>query len=93
MPGNTENPVTESGNPGSRDAVLCQADGPVAVLTINRPAARLLQATPRGAEMVNKVAMARDAVIDDRLAAIRPADRATFHAVLWSIVTGDAPQR
>jgi hypothetical protein len=43
--------------------------------------------------MVSKVAMARDAVIDHRLAAIPPADRATFHAVLWSIVTGDAPQR
>jgi hypothetical protein len=37
--------------------------------------------------------MARDAVIDDRLAAIPPANRATFHAVRWSIVTGDAPQR
>lgn len=54
---------------------------------------RIPQATPRGAEMVSKVARARDAVIDDRLAAILPADRATFHAVLWSIVAGDAPQR
>jgi DNA-binding MarR family transcriptional regulator len=54
---------------------------------------RIPQATPRGVEMVSKVAMARDAVIDDRLAAIPPSDRATFHAVLWSIVTGDAPQR
>jgi MarR family transcriptional regulator, transcriptional regulator for hemolysin len=54
---------------------------------------RIPQATPRGVEMVSKVAMARDAVIDDRLAAIPPSDRATFHAVLWSIVTGDAPER
>jgi MarR family transcriptional regulator, transcriptional regulator for hemolysin len=53
---------------------------------------RIPQATPAGAEMVSKVAIARDAAINERLAAIPPADRATFHAVLWSIVAGEAPQ-
>ena len=54
---------------------------------------RIPQATARGAGMVSKVAVARDAVINDRLAAIPLADRATFHAVLWSIVTGEEPDR
>jgi hypothetical protein len=44
VPGNTENAVPEDRNPGTPDAVLpdavlCEADGPVAVITINRPAA------------------------------------------------------
>jgi hypothetical protein len=39
------------------------------------------------------VAIARDAAINDRLAAIPPAQRASFHATLWSIVAGAAPQK
>jgi hypothetical protein len=36
-PGNTENALPEDRNPGTPDGVLCEADGPVAVITINRP--------------------------------------------------------
>ncbi len=49
---------------------------------------RIPQATPAGNEVVKKVAIARDAAINDRLAAIPPAERASFHATLWSIVAG-----
>ena len=57
MPGNTENAVPEDRNPGTPDAVLCEADGPVAVVTINRPAAR---------NAVNQaVAAAMAAALDD----------------------------
>lgn len=57
MPGNTENAVPEDRNPHTPDAVPCEADGPVAVLTINRPAAR---------NTVNQaVAAARAAVLDN----------------------------
>jgi hypothetical protein len=35
---------------------------------------------------VKTVAIARDAAINDRLAAIPPSQRASFHAMLWSIV-------
>lgn len=34
------NPGTSPARPGNADAVLCEVDGPVAVVTINRPAAR-----------------------------------------------------
>jgi Enoyl-CoA hydratase/isomerase len=37
---NTESAVAEGGNPDNPGAVLCAVDGPVAVVTINRPAAR-----------------------------------------------------
>jgi len=57
VPGNTENAVPEDRNPGTPDAVLCEADGPVAVITINRPAAR---------NAVNQaVAAAMAAALDD----------------------------
>jgi enoyl-CoA hydratase len=57
VPGDTENAVPEGPEPGSGDAVLCRADGPVAVLTINRPAAR---------NAVNQaVATAMAAALDD----------------------------
>lgn len=49
---------------------------------------RIPQATPAGIEVVKKVAIARDAAINDRLAAIPPSERAIFHATLWSIVAG-----
>ncbi len=54
---------------------------------------RIPQATPAGIEVVSKVAIARDAAINDRLAAIRPSERASFHATLWSIVAGTAAQK
>jgi enoyl-CoA hydratase len=57
VPGDTENPVPEGPEPRTPDPVLCQADGPVAVLTINRPAAR---------NAVNQtVATAMAAALDD----------------------------
>lgn len=46
------------------------------------------QPTPAGLEVVKKVAIARDAAINDRLAAMPPAERASFHATLWTIVAG-----
>src|ERR1700722_11556950 len=49
-------------------------------------------ATPAGLKVVKEVAIARDAAINDRLAAIPPAERASFHATLWRIVGGAAPQ-
>ena len=49
---------------------------------------RIPQPTPAGIEVVKKVAIARDAAINDRLAAIPPAERASFHATLWTIVAG-----
>jgi len=51
---------------------------------------RIPQATPAGIKVVKKVAIARDAAINDRLAAIPAAERASFHATLWSIVAGTA---
>jgi DNA-binding MarR family transcriptional regulator len=53
---------------------------------------RIPQATPAGVEVVKKVAIARDAAINDRLAAIPPSERAAFHATLWSIVEGTTAQ-
>jgi DNA-binding MarR family transcriptional regulator len=53
---------------------------------------RIPQATPAGVEVVSTVAVARDAAINDRLAAIPPSDRAIFHAALWSIVGGGPAQ-
>jgi DNA-binding MarR family transcriptional regulator len=53
---------------------------------------RIPQATPAGAEVVRRVAIARDAAINDRLAAIPPSQRAIFHATLWSIVEGGSAQ-
>ncbi len=53
---------------------------------------RIPQATPAGVTMVKKVAIARDAAINDRLAAIPPSQRASFHAMLWSIVENAARQ-
>jgi DNA-binding MarR family transcriptional regulator len=47
---------------------------------------RIPRATPAGVEVVKKVATARDAAINDRLAAIPPSERAAFHATLFSIV-------
>lgn len=52
---------------------------------------RIPQATPAGVTVVEKVAIARDTVINERLAAIPPAERANFHATLWHIVEGPAP--
>ena len=54
--------------------------------------ARIPQATPAGVAMVKTVAIARDAAINDRLAAIPPSQRASFHATLWSIVESAAKQ-
>jgi MarR family transcriptional regulator, transcriptional regulator for hemolysin len=51
---------------------------------------RIPQATPAGVAMVAKVAIARDAAINDRLAAIPPSQRAIFHTMLWSIVENAA---
>src|SRR5580704_10502072 len=53
---------------------------------------RIPQATPAGVKIVGQVAIARDAAINDRLAAIPPAERASFHATLWRIVGGPATQ-
>jgi MarR family transcriptional regulator, transcriptional regulator for hemolysin len=53
---------------------------------------RIPQATPAGVKVVKDVAVARDAAINDRLAAIPPAERASFHATLWRIVDGMAAQ-
>lgn len=49
---------------------------------------RIPAATPAGVEVKNKVAIARDAAINKRLAAIPVSERAMFHAMLWSIVEG-----
>jgi DNA-binding MarR family transcriptional regulator len=54
---------------------------------------RIPQATPAGIKVVRDVAIARDAAINDRLAAIPPAERASFHATLWRIVGDAAPQQ
>ena len=53
---------------------------------------RIPQATPAGVKIVRQVAVARDAAINDRLAAIPPSERASFHATLWRIVAGAATQ-
>jgi MarR family transcriptional regulator, transcriptional regulator for hemolysin len=53
---------------------------------------RIPQATAAGIAIVEQVAIARDNAINDRLAAIPPSQRATFHAVLWSIVESAATQ-
>ena len=52
---------------------------------------RIPRATPAGLAVASQVAIARDAAINDRLAAIPPSQRAAFHATLWSIVEGGAP--
>jgi DNA-binding MarR family transcriptional regulator len=53
---------------------------------------RIPRATAAGVKMVKKVAIARDAAINVRLAAIPPSQRASFHAMLWSIVESGATQ-
>ena len=53
---------------------------------------RIPQATARGAEVVAEVAAAREAALDDRLAAIPPSERAEFHATLWRIVQESPPR-
>jgi DNA-binding MarR family transcriptional regulator len=53
---------------------------------------RIPRATPAGIKVVKDVAIARDEAINDRLAAIPPAERASFHATLWRIVGGAATQ-
>lgn len=52
---------------------------------------RIPQATQAGVEVVEKVAIARDAAINERLGAIPPSERAMFHATLWRIVGGPDP--
>jgi MarR family transcriptional regulator, transcriptional regulator for hemolysin len=52
---------------------------------------RIPRATPAGDAVASQVAIARDAAINDRLAAIPPSQRAAFHATLWSIVEGGTP--
>jgi DNA-binding MarR family transcriptional regulator len=52
---------------------------------------RISQATPTGIKVVQQVGIARDAAINDRLAAIPAADRATFYAALWAIVASTEP--
>jgi hypothetical protein len=48
----------------------------------------------RGPEHVVGIgAIAREAAINDRLAAIPPSGRASFHATLWRIVGGAATQK
>jgi DNA-binding MarR family transcriptional regulator len=47
---------------------------------------RIPKATPAGIQVVKRVAIARDAAINDRLAAIDPSERAAFHATLFNIV-------
>lgn len=47
---------------------------------------RIPKPTAAGIEVVKKVAIARDAAINDRLGAIPPSERAAFHATLFSIV-------
>jgi hypothetical protein len=39
------------------------------------------------------IKVSRDAAINDRLAAIPPAERASFHATFWRIVEGAAMSR
>jgi DNA-binding MarR family transcriptional regulator len=51
---------------------------------------RIPVATPAGVEVYRKVAIARDAAIKHRLAAIPEDQQAVFHSVLWSIVEGAA---
>jgi DNA-binding MarR family transcriptional regulator len=46
---------------------------------------RIPVATPRGVEVAAAVAIARDAAINERLAAIPEDERAVFHSVLWRI--------
>ncbi len=53
---------------------------------------RIPRPTQPGRDVVEAVAVARDHAIDERLAAISPAQRAAFHATLFSIVRpGAAP--
>jgi len=52
---------------------------------------RIPRPTQPGREVVEAVAVARDHAIDERLAAIPPAERAAFHATLFSIVRPAAP--
>ena len=54
---------------------------------------RIPQATPAGIKIVKQVAIARDSAINERLAAIPPSERASFHATLWRIVGGAATQK
>lgn len=51
---------------------------------------RIPRATPAGVKLAKKVAIAREAAINDRLAAIPPSQRAAFHAMLWGIVDSAA---
>jgi MarR family transcriptional regulator, transcriptional regulator for hemolysin len=52
---------------------------------------RIPRSTQAGRDVVAAVAVARDHAIGERLAAIPPAERAAFHATLFSIVRPAAP--
>lgn len=54
---------------------------------------RMPRATPASVEIAEKIAVARDAAINDRLAAIPPSERASFHATLWNIAESTAPEK
>jgi MarR family transcriptional regulator, transcriptional regulator for hemolysin len=49
---------------------------------------RIPVATPAGVAVCEQVAIARNAAISGRLAAIPPDQQAVFHSVLWRIVEG-----
>jgi DNA-binding MarR family transcriptional regulator len=49
---------------------------------------RIPTATAAGKKVVKQVAVAREAAINERLAAIPAEERAAFHATLWRIVEG-----
>jgi DNA-binding MarR family transcriptional regulator len=51
---------------------------------------RIPRATAAGVKLAKKVAIDRDAAINERLAAIPPSQRAAFHAMLWDIVESPA---
>jgi DNA-binding MarR family transcriptional regulator len=55
--------------------------------------ARIPKVTPAGVKVYERVAIAREEAINDRLAGIQPSDRAAFHATLWRIVGEPPPER
>jgi DNA-binding MarR family transcriptional regulator len=58
----------------------------VRTVSVRDRRARIPRVTPAGLEIVKKVAIAREAAINERLAALPPSQRAAFHATLFSIV-------
>jgi len=66
----------------------------VRVVSANDRRARVPRITDAGIEIEAEVTVAKESMLNERLASIAPVDRAGFHAALWQIVqSGPLPHQ